>query len=122
MTVETFNPEISPNKSAITVSEKALEHFSAKLAKSGKKGILLSLRESGCTGYKYEIEERDEFDPTSHQLVEGSQLLVYFDKRFAQAFSGTLIDYEQQGLNFQLVLKNPNVQDSCGCGESFNFS
>lgn len=121
MAVETFDlNDISANQS-IKLTPKALKHFADRIAKSGKTGILLSLKESGCTGFKYEIEERDSFSEVEHKRIESGTANVYIDKKYEDAFKGTIIDYEQQGLNFQLVLKNPNVQDSCGCGESFNF-
>jgi Fe-S cluster assembly iron-binding protein IscA len=34
---------------------------------------------------------------------------------------GTTVDYVREGLNFLLKFENPNAQDHCGCGESFNI-
>ncbi|EQD45118.1 iron-sulfur cluster assembly protein IscA, partial [mine drainage metagenome] len=33
--------------------------------------------------------------------------------------NGTVIDYQRTGLNASFKFNNPNVTDSCGCGESF---
>ena len=36
------------------------------------------------------------------------------------ATDGTELDFAREGLNEGFKFNNPNVQDSCGCGESFN--
>ena len=33
---------------------------------------------------------------------------------------GMEVDYAKQGLNEGFRFRNPNVKDTCGCGESFN--
>jgi len=47
--------------------------------------------------------------PESEAVVEGD---IYLD--------GTELDYTREGLNEGFKFNNPNVKDSCGCGESFN--
>jgi Fe-S cluster assembly iron-binding protein IscA len=32
------------------------------------------------------------------------------------------LDFVKEGVNHNLVFKNPNVENECGCGESFTFS
>ena len=138
MSVESFNPEngasnhetgaaalsaSGPSSTSLALSEPAAKHFADRLARSGKAAIRLSLKESGCTGFKYEIDEIEEsaISETDVPIENVHGARVYLDSRYLDAFKGTIVDYETQGLNKQLVLKNPNVADSCGCGESFNF-
>jgi iron-sulfur cluster assembly protein len=33
---------------------------------------------------------------------------------------GTEVDFAKEGINEGFKFKNPNVKDTCGCGESFN--
>lgn len=117
MSVETFTPE-----QAVSVTEAAQEHFRKQLAEKSDAAIRLSIKESGCTGYKYVIDivEQPESNDLKIALENGVKLFVS-----AEALSmvqGTRIDYTREGLNRTLKFINPNVADECGCGESFNVS
>lgn len=120
MTVETYsaNPEALIN--SIVVSDKAIAHFQRLLAKKTKKGVRISLKESGCTGFKYVIEEVD--DPAvgdlQRTLAEG--VALYVEPASLPALKGLEIDLQKVGLNNNLVMNNPNIKDACGCGESFS--
>lgn len=117
MSVETFNPADS-----ISVTPDAQKHFSMQLEKSGKLAIRLSLKEAGCTGFKYVIDEVSEATEGDVKIELSQQLQLFVAADSLGALRGTEIDYVQQGLNRSLVLNNPNVKDACGCGESFNFN
>jgi len=117
MSVETF--EISD---IITVTPAAAEHFASQLDKSGKSAIRISLKQSGCTGYKYVIDEVAEPVDGDLKIELANQVSVYLESSSVGALRGTQVDYTREGLNRNLVLNNPNVTDACGCGESFNFS
>lgn len=117
MNVETFSPE-----QAVTVTEAAQAHFRKQLTGRDSDAIRLSVKESGCTGYKYVIDivDQGESSDVEISLDNGVRLLVS-----AQAMGmvrGTQIDYTKEGLNRTLKFINPNVADECGCGESFSVS
>lgn len=116
MTVQTFSHE-----EAVQVTAKAARHFQQQLERSGRAAIRLSLKESGCTGFKYVIDEVEceEKGDLSIRLENGVNVFVAPDN--LNELQGTVVDYVQEGLNFNLVMNNPNVADSCGCGESFSF-
>jgi iron-sulfur cluster assembly protein len=46
------------------------------------------------------------------KLVVNNEHLPFLD--------GVRVDYQTQGLNAAFKFDNPNVKDSCGCGESFS--
>ena len=117
MSVETFTP-----KQALTVTEAAQEHFRKQLAEEANKAIRLSVKESGCTGYKYVIDivEQKEGDDIALTLENGVTLFVAPDAM--GMMRGTQIDYTREGLNRTLKFINPNVADECGCGESFSVN
>ena len=48
----------------------------------------------------------------------GVQVLV--DAKSLPFLQGMEVDYVREGLNQRLAFRNPNVKDSCGCGESFS--
>jgi len=120
MTVQTFDIRKEAS-SIVAVTETAAEYFHKQITESAAAGIRLSLKQAGCTGYKYIIEEVNAFpeDDLNITLPNGVQLFV--DVAYLSAIQGTKIDMRQQGLNFNLVMQNPNVQDECGCGESFSI-
>ena len=115
MSVESFSPE-----QALSGTEAAQEHFRKQLAEKSDSAIRLSVKESGCTGYKYVIDivEQKEADDIAIALDNGVKLFVAPDAM--GMMRGTQIDYTREGLNRTLKFINPNVSDECGCGESFN--
>lgn len=117
MSVETFAPE-----QAVTVTEAAQEHFRKQLADNATGAVRLSVKSSGCTGYKYVIDivEQPQEGDVRLGLNNGVTLLVASDAM--GMVRGTEIDYTREGLNRMLKFNNPNVSDECGCGESFNVS
>lgn len=116
MSVQTFSHE-----EAIQVTALAAKHFQMQLQRSGRSAIRLSLKESGCTGYKYVIDEVNEAAVGDLSVKLDNGVVVFVAPDNLKALQGTVVDYVQQGLNFNLVMNNPNVADSCGCGESFSF-
>lgn len=115
MSVETFSVEQS-----ITVTEAAQEHFRRQLLSGGADGVRLSVKESGCTGYKYVVDlvEAGRDGDLAMELDNGVRLFISRDA--LKLVSGTRIDFQREGLNQSLTFHNPNVTDECGCGESFN--
>jgi iron-sulfur cluster assembly accessory protein len=105
----------------VRVTPAAVRHFRQKLAGTGAAGIRLSVKESGCTGYMYvvDIAEAPAETDLPLQLAEDVSLLV--DRGSIHVLQGTTVDYVREGLNFLLKFENPNAQDQCGCGESFNI-
>ncbi|GAB4119388.1 MAG: iron-sulfur cluster assembly protein IscA [Sideroxydans sp.] len=103
----------------ITLTENAAKHVQNFMAKRGKGvGLRLGVRTSGCSGMAYKLEfaddvADDELKFTSHgvTLLVDQQSLPYLD--------GMELDYTREGLNEGFKFNNPNVKDTCGCGESF---
>ncbi len=114
MSVETFSAQ-----QAISVTPAAAEHFSRSLLKEAK-ALRISLKESGCTGFKYVIDEVDGPEQGDLSIDADNGIHIYLDPKDLAALNGMVIDYVQEGLNKNLVLNNPNVKDVCGCGESFS--
>ncbi|MGJ8689619.1 MAG: HesB/IscA family protein [Gammaproteobacteria bacterium] len=123
MSVESFDPVLAKPSGTVNVTAEAIAHFRAQLGvDKNAQAIRLSVKQSGCTGFKYVIDLVPEAQPDDlHlQLEEGVELLV--DKSSVAIVDGTQIDYVAEGVNRQLRFINPNAKDHCGCGESFNVS
>lgn len=120
MTVETYSATPESLMASISVTDAAIGHFQKLLAQKGKTGVRISLKESGCTGFKYVIEEvaGPEEGDQEKALADGVKLFV--QSSALSALKGLVIDLTQVGLNKNLVMNNPNVKDACGCGESFS--
>ena len=119
MAVESFNP----TQEAVSVTPAAVEHFRQQLSRAeNARAVRLSVKESGCTGYMYVVDLVDDAreDDLRYSPAEGLEL--YIDRKSLPIVSGTEIDFVTQGVNRQLKFLNPNAQDECGCGESFNVN
>ena len=81
-------------------------------------GIRLGVKTSGCSGMAYVIEFVDEIEDTD-QVFEEHGVKLFVDQKSMVYLEGTVVDYAKEGLNEGFVFKNPNVKDTCGCGESF---
>lgn len=78
MGVETFDV-----KQVVSVTPQAAEHFRKQLEKSGKQSIRLTLKVSGCTGFKYVIDEVDSAEQGDVEVVlENGVLLSVDPKKF----------------------------------------
>jgi iron-sulfur cluster assembly protein len=104
---------------SITLTENAAQHVQNFLTKRGKGvGLRLGVRTSGCSGMAYKLEFADMVDEQDLQFVSnGVTLLV--DQQSLPYIDGMVLDYTREGLNEGFKFNNPNVKDSCGCGESF---
>jgi len=103
----------------ITLTERAAKHVQDFLAKRGKGvGLRLGVRTSGCSGMAYKLEFADATAEDDLQFAShGVTLLV--DPQSLPYIDGMELDYTREGLNEGFKFNNPNVQDTCGCGESF---
>ena len=116
MTVETFEADMP-----LRVTPAAAEHFRRKLEKAHKSAVRISVQESGCTGFKYVLEEVDgdaTDGATTLTLDNGVEILL--DANAVAFLRGTEVDLVREGINRVLRFNNPNVVAECGCGESFS--
>ena len=105
---------------AITLTENAAERVQKFLANRGKGvGLRLGVKTTGCSGMAYVLEFVDEVEPDD-QVFESHGVKVIINPKSLVYLDGTELDYGKEGLNEGFKFNNPNVKDTCGCGESFN--
>jgi iron-sulfur cluster assembly protein len=105
---------------AITLSERAADRVQKFLAQRGKGlGLRLGVRTSGCSGMAYTLEFVDEAAPED-LAYESHGVTVLIDPKSLAFLDGTELDFVREGLNEGFKFNNPNVKNTCGCGESFN--
>ena len=105
---------------AITLTAAAAERVQKFLANRGKGvGLRLGVKTTGCSGMAYVLEFVDAVEPDD-QVFESHGVKVVIDPKSLVYLDGTELDYGKEGLNEGFKFNNPNVKDTCGCGESFN--
>lgn len=109
------------NEHIVELTDAAVAHIRKIIARKGAGiGFRLSVKQAGCTGYKYQPEVVTEILADDLQFVTAHGLTVFIEPSCAQMIRGTLIDYVSKGPGQQqLVFHNPNIDSECGCGESF---
>lgn len=105
---------------SIHLTENAASQVRTQLDKrGGGLGLRLGVKKSGCTGFAYVIDFADRLEDGDHVFEDfGVKLVVNHDH--LPILDGVRVDYQRQGLNAAFQFENPNVKDSCGCGESFS--
>jgi len=105
---------------AITLTASAATRVQNFMKSRGKGvGLRLSVKTSGCSGMAYSLEFADELDADDLTFESfGVRLLV--DPKSLAYLDGTELDYAKEGLNEGFKFNNPNVKNTCGCGESFS--
>ncbi|MDB2417075.1 iron-sulfur cluster assembly accessory protein [Paracoccaceae bacterium] len=110
-----------PGKQAVTLTQKAVKQINALMDQNGHYGLRLGVKKGGCAGMEYTLDYVDEV--TQHDEVieqDGARVLI---APMAQMFLfGTEIDFEVSLLEAGFKFNNPNVTESCGCGESIKFA
>ena len=102
------------------MTEAAARHVQAMLDKRGTAiGLRLGTRKSGCSGFSYVVDFADRVDQED-VVFESRGVKLVVDPKSLSALDGTEVDFVKQNvLNSGFELRNPNVKDTCGCGESF---
>jgi iron-sulfur cluster assembly protein len=109
-----------PGKQAVTLTPAAARQISRLMARDGSQGLRIGVKKGGCAGMEYTMDYVSEMNPLD-EIVEqdGARVLI---APMAQMFLfGTEIDYEVSLLESGFRFRNPNVSESCGCGESVKF-
>ncbi|WP_392561584.1 iron-sulfur cluster assembly protein IscA [Orbus sturtevantii] len=105
---------------SITLTQSAADRVQSFLANRGKGvGLRLGVKTSGCSGMAYVLEFADGINDDDN-VFEDKNVKIIVDKKSLVYIDGTELDFVKEGLNEGFKFKNPNVQNECGCGESFN--
>jgi iron-sulfur cluster assembly protein len=104
----------------IRLTESAAKQIQAQLAKRGRGlGLRVGVKKVGCSGFAYTYDYADEVRPED-QLFEAHGTKVVVDAKALDFLKGSTLDYVKEGLKQAFKFDNPNVDATCGCGESFS--
>lgn len=109
-----------PGKAAVTLTPQAAAQITKLMAQKNAAGLRIGVKKGGCAGMEYTMDYVAEAGAYDEVIVQdGARVLI---APMAQMFLiGTEIDYEIDILSAGFKFRNPNVVESCGCGESIKF-
>ena len=106
---------------AISVTENAAKQIRNQLAIRGKGvGLRVGVKKVGCSGYAYTFDYADEIHPGDRLFEEHNAKLVV-DADMLSFLDGSRLDFVKEGFKQVFKFDNPNIDSTCGCGESFNI-
>lgn len=110
-----------PGKDPVTLTDAAVQRIRALMSGGEVKGLRIGVKKGGCAGMEYTMEHATAIDPLDAVVErDGARVMI---APMAQMFLiGTRIDYRTSLLESGFVFENPNVVESCGCGESVKFA
>ena len=107
---------------SIDLTERAANHVRNYLAKNGNGiGLRVGVKPTGCSGYQYVIEAAESVGDHDRSF-ESRGVTIVVDEQSLRYLDGTKLDYVREGLNEGFRFHNPNVEQTCGCGESFSVN
>ncbi|MGH8559235.1 MAG: HesB/IscA family protein [Methylococcales bacterium] len=105
---------------SVRLTENAATQVRRQLDKRGGGiGLRLGVKKSGCTGFAYVIDFADRLEH-GDQVFEDYGVKLVVNNEHLPILEGVRVDFQKKGLNAVFKFDNPNVKDSCGCGESFS--
>jgi iron-sulfur cluster assembly protein len=101
----------------VTLTEKA-EFQLRTFLRGSAKGVRISVKDGGCSGYEYGIDMTSQPQPDDLVVQQGN-VLVYIDAKSQPLLEGVVIDFVEGVMESGFKFINPNATDTCGCGKSF---
>lgn len=115
-----------PTEEQLQITPAAATHIQRTLAdQDDALGLRVGVAKSGCSGFGYVMDFARSVAPNDFVFVSqtpsGDEVLVVCDESSFSMLKGSTLDYVVNGLSRLLQFNNPNIVDSCGCGESFTI-
>src|ERR1700687_1669522 len=106
---------------AITLTESRARKIKNQLPRRSKgMGLRVGVKKVGCSGFAYTFDYADEvregdrsFESHDATIVVAAESLAFLD--------GSRLNFVKDGLKQMFAFDNTNVDNTCGCGESFSL-
>jgi len=110
-------------KAPVTLTPAAVAQLEQLMARPDDPvyGLRIGVKKGGCAGMEYTMEYATEAT-AGDETVEQDGVRVLIAPIAVMFLLGTEIDYERGLLESGFKFRNPNVTESCGCGESIKFA
>ena len=109
-----------PGKQAVTLTPAAAQQIVRLMDRQSSSGLRIGVKKGGCAGMEYTMDYVADVNPMD-EVVEKDGARVMIAPMAQMFLFGTEIDYETSLLESGFKFRNPNVAESCGCGESIKF-
>ncbi|WWC90779.1 uncharacterized protein L201_005716 [Kwoniella dendrophila CBS 6074] len=114
--------ELKGKKAAITMTPSAINRLKALISSPTEPKLLrISVKSRGCAGMAYHLDYVSPPGGKFDEVVEQDNVKVLIDSKALFSIIGSRMDWKDNRLSAGFVFDNPNVVDTCGCGESFNI-
>lgn len=80
----------------------------------------ITISGGGCAGFQYGFSLDHHSDQDDH-LFEKNGVKVVVDEASLPLVEGAEIDYVEELIGSSFIVKNPNANTACGCGNSFSI-
>jgi len=106
---------------SITLTQAAAKQICSQIAKHGSGiGLRVGLKPVGCSGYAYTYALADQVRDDEQRIESHDATLLIANSDLA-SLDGACLDFVTDGLRQSFQFDNPNVGNTCGCGESFSL-
>lgn len=101
------------------ITDRAAAQIITHSKRASVPGFRISLKSSGCAGYKYIVVVSEKQDNDIE--INNGEATIFVNPKDMPFLDGMVLDYIKDGLNARFTFENSNVSSECGCGESVNF-
>ncbi|BAO44161.1 HesB/IscA family protein [Thiolapillus brandeum] len=105
---------------SVQLTDNAAAHVKKMLANQPDAiGLRLGTKAAGCTGFAYVVDYAHAIGEDD-QVFDSHGIRILVDAESLPRIDGLVVDFVKNNLlNEGFEFHNPNVTDTCGCGESF---
>ncbi|MFC2133849.1 iron-sulfur cluster assembly accessory protein [Bacteroidota bacterium] len=111
---------VKSNPDSITVTKKASAKIKEIIKKEKKTGygLRIEVTTGGCAGHQYSLDF-DKKEKKGDHVIKSEGVKIFVDNESFALIKGSRVDYidSLQGAGFKIT--NPNIESTCGCGDSF---
>jgi iron-sulfur cluster assembly protein len=108
-------------KAVLHITDAAQVHLQNLVSQNQAKGFRFSVKEAGCSGYRYVPDLCQQPESGDLTFLVGN-LTVFVPEKDLPLIESMTIDLRVGTLGqTQLTYHNPRAADHCGCGESFSL-
>lgn len=104
----------------VNLTEMAVAKVGELIAAEGEEGMALrmAVRPGGCSGFSYELFFDSQVED-GDIVEEFGDVRVVVDSQSAEMIKGSTLDFKDGLMGAGFSIDNPNVNRTCGCGNSF---
>ncbi|MEL7186961.1 MAG: iron-sulfur cluster insertion protein ErpA [Pseudomonadota bacterium] len=116
----TTTTSAAPPPPSIVFTDAAASKVSELITEEANPNLKLRVFISGggCSGFQYGFTFDEAIEDGDSQ-VENQGVMLLIDPMSVQYLMGAEIDYKEDLQGAQFIIRNPNAQTTCGCGQSF---